>query len=270
MPKKINKNYDNFMKELLSLERVETKYHWMPEFKDQEKILNYWMALSDRAKIAVIKDSRWNHYPRYRYSYSLNDGRSFGGVIDNLVKTIVYSSGDKAILKNHSQGIFAYCSVGHMNAKEKIIMAKRLVTSKDQRLAAESCNILPANIASRVLKDKVSRSRSGGRRISSAEHRLIHKLIQRVGLVSCYKEFLPRSIGDARLTWNGRRSLAMATRDDVSYLIDEIKSGPAIINKDILGLVVAKMSAEEIIFSLDLLNDQRTEEVVSLILQMST
>lgn len=262
MPKKINKPYDEFLKLLLSLKTENATYRWQaPIYSDQSRVLDHWKTLSDRAKVAIVKDSRWNHYPIWAYSGSTARQKKFGQVLCKLTATVCYSQSDRKILVNHSQGIFAVHTLESVSSDERIRMSKRLIESKDQRVRRRVVGILPAKVIIKMFKNKS---------ILSIKGNLRTKLVARIGFDNCYREFLPTNLYN-RPSWLERKALKLASREDLDSIILQIKSeSSGAIAADILEEIIKKLSAEEVIFFLgDIKNNKRAEKIAAIILDLS-
>jgi|15BtaG_2_1085339.scaffolds.fasta_scaffold00040_17 hypothetical protein len=241
MPKKTNKPYDKFMELLLTLSKKERRWRWSRvEYSDEPRVLEYWKTLSNKHKKDIVSDSRWNHYPGWTYS-NKDKKKGFGAVFENLVKAFCYNENDRKILTNYSQGIFAIIVLDSVSSEERIKMSKRLIDSRDQRVRSRVVSILPVNIAKKMLTNQVSRP---------LKRNVQTKLITRIGFDNCYKQFLPKDIGQ-RISYLERRALGSATRSDLEPFISKLKAGThGVINDLFLTELVKRLTPEEAMFFL--------------------
>ena len=260
---KKNKHYDEFLKLLLSLNKKEKKWRWQRQkYTDDSRVLEYWKTLPNRAKVAIVGDSRWNHYPSWTYSSSTDPKRRFGQVFENLVSAFCYSESDRKILVNNSQGIFAIHVLDTVSSEERIKMSRRLIDSKDSRVRGRVVGILPINSAMKMLKNKSLRS---------LPRNIQEKLVGRIGIDNCYKQFIPESVSEYPKGLE-RKALMLATRKDVDPLVSKIKSGnyTGSVNVVVAAEIVKKLSPEEVIFFLGEIKDNRVaENIAATILSLS-
>ena len=260
MSKKINKSYDKFLELLLSLNKKEKKWRWARQkYTDDSRVLEYWKTLSNKAKTAIVGDSRWNHYPIWTYS-STDAKKGFGEVFENLVAALCYSQTDRKILVNHSKGIFAIHVLDTVSSEERIKMSRRLINSKDSRVRGRVVNILPIASAKKMMRN---------RSLRSMPRNIQTKLVARIGFDNCYKDFIPENI--SKRPWGlERRALRLATKKDLNSLIAKVKSGTYAPNNLIIEEIVKKLSPDEVIFFLgDIGDNERAAKIAATILDLS-
>ena len=216
MKKKSNRSYDRFNEALLKTTVSDDGWHGL-KFSNIEPTLDLWKSMSTRSKGQVVSDSRWNHYPKWSYTKTSN--KRFGRIVSMIIKE-AFDSDDKdalRVLANKAEGVFAIHTLDLAPSSMRIKMAKRLKSSRDNRVKTRCVKILPVKYMPEFLRDKSYSVRSVA--------------INRIGFDNCYKSFIPTSLSsperDANYwyrNWLAQQALRLSDKGELSGLIDEAKN----------------------------------------------
>jgi len=253
MPKVNQKHsYDNFLKELtkISIERR----GWSKTYHNVSSIYDYWDSCSLAERKRIISFKSWNYYPTEVYGLKPRTPKVYGPILWDLIRyRILHSTEDKKLLIRHSEGLIALIAFEYVSAKEKIRMAKRLITSKDKRLKNRAASILPINQIRSALND--------------SDWSVRNKAIKRIGFENCYKEFIPESLLSLPSTyrlWHTRQAMNMATYEEVKHLIDELDDN---VSDWIAAALISKIPKDKILYHIDKQNiGSQTSKIIQMIM----
>lgn len=212
---------------------------WRIKYSKTSVIYDYWESISFAEKKRIISSKSWNHYPTEKWECTGEIKKPYGPVLEDMVKHYSLSSAkDRELFVKHSQGLFAVFMFDRATSKEKLIMAKRLIKTKDKRLKGRAISVLPVNKIWWALSDPDYAARN--------------KAISRIGFENCYKEFLPSPEDISRkrsgIDWFGRKALLLAEYEEVKEHINNITDKTP---DWIVSALVSKISEKDILYHLD-------------------
>jgi hypothetical protein len=241
--------YKAFVKHLDKNIVIEKKRYQL-SVSNVDTAISFWNELSYADKKRLVSSSRWNHYPSQSWTYGSK--KPYGEAIGHLVANrISLNSRDRSILMKNSVGVFAVYAFDDAEASEKISMSKRLFKSVDKRLRLRSVDFSEYSFLKSALPCA----------IKLEDYNLVNKIVSRVGIVNCYKSFIPNDASSPRLvklSWWTTKALSLASRDEVCHLDDAINLSP--IERSIL---IKKMPVEKALFYIS--SENQGERVAAVI-----
>lgn len=222
-------------KNALTLISKRKESYWSSiKFLGEDKILDYWNALTAADKKRIVSAKTWNRYPLESY----RGKKIFGPVIWKLVDVIMHSSErERKMLINNSEGVFALIVFSLATSEEKNKMSKRLIHSPDQRLRSRAVDSLPLKHLKKAIYD--------------SDSAIAYKAVRRIGISNCYKDFLPTKSqisSGKHLKYLSVIAMREASYDDVKDLISAINESTTDMYASIL---ISKIPKDNIVFYLD-------------------
>ena len=91
--------------------------------------------------------------------------------------------------------------------------------------------------------------------ISRADYEIVNKMVSKIGMVNCYKHFIPEDLSQNRsLSWWRRRALDLASRSEVAHLDSEIENCS---DGWLISILLKKMTAQKALFYINNLDKGR-------------
>lgn len=232
---KQEKVYRSFVKHLEE-NVIREKRSWRIKVSNLDSAIQFWKNLSYADKKRLVSSTRWNHYPAQCWTY--HSKKPYGEVVGNLIRSsIMFNPRDRDILIKNSEGVFAVYAFDDAEAQEKMKLSKRLFNSPDKRVKLRAIEYSSTSVIRSNL----------GKAIERKDHDAIHKMVSKIGIVNCYKQFIPDTLDNNfyGLSWYERKAVSLAERSEVAHLDSEIEScGDA----RLVASLLKKMPAQKALF----------------------
>lgn len=231
---KQEKVYRSFVKHLEE-NVIREKRSWRIKVSNLDSAIQFWKNLSYADKKRLVSSTRWNHYPAQNWTY--HSKKPYGEAVGNLVRSsIVFNPRDRDILMKNSQGVFAVYAFDEAEAREKMKLSKRLFNSPDKRVKLRAIEYSSTSVIRSNL----------GNAIDRGDYETVHKMVSKIGIVNCYKQFIPSKLGKSPpLSWYTRTAVSLATRSEVAHLDSEIEN---CCDTWIVAYLLKKMPAQKALF----------------------
>ena len=212
---------------------------WSLKISRLDTAIDFWKAISYADKRRLVSSSRWNNYPSTSWTFGTR--KPYGAAVGHIVKNnIIYAHRDREILMRNSVGVFAIYAFDEAEANEKTAMAKRLLETPDKRVQVRALEFSTYSALKNLLPKAVK----------SDSKDFISKVVSRIGIINCYKEFIPKTLDASGfiLPWWSREAISLASRDEVSHLDSFLEecSDPMIVST-----LLKKMPIEKVLFYMD-------------------
>ena len=230
---------------------VREKKSWRINVSNLDSAIDFWKNLTYADKRRLVSSTRWNHYPAQ--CWTLHSLKPYGEAIGNLVITRMLNPKDRDILIKNSEGVFAVYAFDEAEAQEKMKLSKRLFNSSDKRVKLRAIEFSSAS----MIKSNL------GTAIDKKDYDAIHKMVSKIGIVNCYKQFIPDTLGKKHygISWWNRKAISLATRSEVAHLDSEIEGCS---DGWIVSILLKKMPMQKALFYM---NNSDKGRIVSDVIQ---
>ena len=227
------------------------KRGWRVELSNLDSAISFWKGLSYADKKRLVSSTRWNHYPAQSWTYTSK--KPYGEAIGHMIRLFaMFNERDRDIVVKNSVGVFAVYVFEEAEANEKVRMAKRLFGSPDKRIKLRAIEYSSQSTLLSNLDLAISR----------ADYEVVNKMVSKIGMVNCYKHFIPESLSqNSPLIWWSRRALSFASRSEVAHLDSEIENCS---DGWLISILLKKMPAQKALFYM---NNSDKGRLVSQVIQ---